>query len=180
MTLIGQTKTLLAVAALLLVIYLFFYRQQAIDDNGGAYYSYTVGDDIAPTLDSPSDIEYTFGDSGHTIDWSPIDVRPSSYEVFVNDVSTYTGSWNDTSEHILLDVDGLAVGEYNFTCVVYDEAGNTAADTVIVTVVASTTTPTTSTTGQPADLTPLLVVVVVGAIGILLVVFVIMPKMKKS
>jgi len=141
---------------------------------------FTVVDTTNPVLDSPSDIEYALGDTGNEIDWAPTDVRPSSYEVFIDDVSTFTGSWNDTSEHIILDVDGLAIGSYNYTCVVYDEAGNSVSDTVIVNVVAQPTSPTTSGTGPPADLTPLLIVVVVGAVGILLVVFVIMPKMKKS
>ncbi|MFW9840316.1 MAG: Ig-like domain-containing protein, partial [Candidatus Thorarchaeota archaeon] len=106
---------------------------------------FTVVDTIDPVLNSPSDIEYTFGDSGNSIDWNATDIRPSSYEVFVDDVSTFTGSWNDTSEHIILDVDGLAVGTYNYTCVVYDEAGNSATDTVIVTVDEVATTPTTTT-----------------------------------
>ena len=158
---------------------------------------FTVVDTIDPVLNSPSDIEYTFGDIGNSIDWNGTDIRPSSYEVFVDDVSTFTGSWNDTSEHIVIDVDGLAAAIYNYTCVVYDEAGNIAVDTVFVTVEAApttttpstttptttsptTTTPTTSDTGPPADLTPLVVVAVVGVVGILLVVFVVIPRMKKA
>ena len=158
---------------------------------------FTVVDTIDPVLNSPSDIEYTFGEIGNSIDWNGTDIRPSSYEVFVDDVSTFTGSWNDTSEHIVIDVDGLAAAIYNYTCVVYDEAGNIAVDTVFVTVEAApttttpstttptttsptTTTPTTSDTGPPADLTPLVVVAVVGVVGILLVVFVVIPRMKKA
>ncbi|MGY5881915.1 MAG: Ig-like domain-containing protein, partial [Candidatus Thorarchaeota archaeon] len=94
----------------------------------------TVVDTTLPVLDTPGDFDYTVGELGQTIDWNPTDLRPASYEVFVDTISTYTGLWNSSSEHIVIDVDGLAVGIYNYTCVVTDDGGNSVADTVIVTV----------------------------------------------
>jgi len=152
---------------------------------------FTVVDTIDPVLDSPADVEYTVGATGNAIDWNPTDVRPSSYDVLIDSVSTYTGTWNESSEHLVIDVDGLDVGLYNYTCVVYDDAGNSASDTVFVTVNAETTTTTTTTTTTsttttttnsttPADLTPLLIVAIVGVIGVILIVFVVLPKMRKT
>ncbi|TFH08335.1 MAG: hypothetical protein E4H14_06630 [Candidatus Thorarchaeota archaeon] len=152
----------------------------------------TVVDTIDPGLDSPGDVAFTVGAPGPIIDWNPTDIRPASYEVFVDTVSTYTGLWNHTSEHLVMDLDGLAVGTYNYTCVVADDGGNTAVDTVIVTVSAEATTPTTTTTttttpttsttptGTGDIVTPLLIVISIGGVGILLVVFVVLPKMKKT
>ena len=142
---------------------------------------FTVVDTIAPVLDSPADVAYTVGSTGNVIDWNPTDLRPNSYEVFVDGVSTYSGSWNLTSEHIVINVDGNSVGSYNYTCVVHDEAGNSATDTVFVNVQASTTTtPTTSTTGSVDLLTPLLIVAAIGVVGVLLVIFIVIPKMKQK
>jgi hypothetical protein len=140
---------------------------------------FTVVDTISPALNAPADVAYTVGETGNVIDWNPTDVRPNSYEVFVDGVSTYSGSWNSTSEHIVINVDGHPVGSYNYTCVAYDDAGNSAIDTVFVTVqAASATTTTTSTTGGEDLLTPLLIVASIGAVVILLVIFVAIPKMK--
>ncbi|MFW9869132.1 MAG: Ig-like domain-containing protein [Candidatus Thorarchaeota archaeon] len=145
---------------------------------------FTVVDTILPVIDSPTDVEYTAGETGNVIDWDPTDLRPSSYEVFVDDVSTFTGSWNDTSEHIVIDVDGLAAGSYNYPCVVYDDAGNIAADTVIVTVneiVTTTTTPTTSTTTPqppPGDQTMILIITGAGVVVIFILVVLLRQKSK--
>jgi hypothetical protein len=159
---------------------------------------FTVVDTDDPVLDSPTDVQFDEGDPGHSIDWNPTDARPTSYEVFVDEISTYTGTWNESSEHVVISLDGLAVGVYNYTCVVYDEAGNYAADTVMVTVneVAITTTSDTTTTASGSTdtdtetttgptgggdlLSPILIVGIIGVVGIVLIVFVVLPKMKKS
>jgi hypothetical protein len=108
---------------------------------------FTVVDTISPVLDSPDDVEFTVGETGYTIDWDPTDIRPASFEVFVEGVRTFTGVWNASSEHIVVELDGLSVGTYNYTCVVFDDAGNSVFDTVIVTV---NELPTTSTATTPS------------------------------
>ena len=111
---------------------------------------FTLVDTIDPVLDSPEDVEFTVGETGFSIIWSPTDIRPASYDVLIEGVSTYTGPWNDSAENIFVNLDGLSVGTYNYTCVVTDGGGNTAVDTVIVTVndmvITTTTTTATSTT----------------------------------
>ena len=144
-------------------------------------------DTLDPVLDSPDDVEFTVGESGNNIDWDPTDNRPASYEVFVDTISTYTGLWNSSSEHIVIDLDDLAVGTYNYTCVVYDDAGNIHSDRVIVTVnevvttPTTTTTPTSGTTTPPptgGDMTMILIVAGAGVAGILVIVVVLWMKKK--
>lgn len=142
---------------------------QTIDDNSGFMYTYTVGDDLDPILDSPDDVEFTVGETGNNIDWNPTDDNPASYDVFVDEVSTYTGPWNSSSEHIIIDLDDLAIGTYNFTCVVYDVVGNDIADTVIVTVTATTPGP-----GDPLGM--ILILAGVGAVAIIIIVVVMLKK----
>jgi hypothetical protein len=139
-----------------------------------------VVDSTHPILDTPDDVEFTVGETGNTIDWLPSDSRPTSYEVFVNSVSTFSGDWNASSEHIVVNLDGLIVGSYNYTCVVYDEGGNSAIDTVIVTVNDVVTTPTTTTTTPPppGDMTMLLVLAGAG-VAVVIVVIVVLQMKKK-
>lgn len=165
----------------------------SVHDNVGNYMSkthyITVVDNEFPVLDSPADVDFTVGEVGYTIDWDPTDIRPSYYEVFIEDVLSYTGNWNASSEHVIINLDGSAVGTYNYTCVVYDEAGNSAVDTVIVTVneVAVTTTTTTTTITTPTGNTtppppgdmPLILVVAGAGVASVIIVIVLMQRKKK-
>ncbi|MFQ5832796.1 MAG: hypothetical protein ACE5H4_08855, partial [Candidatus Thorarchaeota archaeon] len=88
----------------------------------------------APTLDAPLDIVYNEGDTGISIDWSPSDLHPVSYEIFRDGILVRSGAWNSSSEVITISVSGLVVGQYNFTIVVYDIGSNSATDMVLVSV----------------------------------------------
>jgi hypothetical protein len=119
-------------------------------------------DKTAPVLNHPDDIHYFEGSSsGETITWAPSDDYPLSYEVLVDGVVLMSGDWNSSSESIAVPVWGLDAGEYNYTIEVSDFAGNTAVDTVVVTV-------------QPPDIFagPMLYILIAGA-GILIIVVVV-------
>ena len=98
----------------------------------------TVEDTTPPELDHPIDVTYIEGDTGNRILWNPSDLSPSSYEVLRNGSIARSGGW-DGSE-IEISVDGLVIGQYNYTLVVYDYSGNFASDEVLVTVTQSTIT----------------------------------------
>jgi hypothetical protein len=114
----------------------------------------------SPTTDHPDDITYLQGQLGNNITWHASDDNPSSYEILIDGILTRSGLWNITNEAITIVVDGLAVGDYNFTLVVQDIRGNSASDEVMVTVQAPTVLPL------------VLISVVVGA-GILIVLAVV-------
>ncbi|NWF95633.1 MAG: hypothetical protein HXY34_05790 [Candidatus Thorarchaeota archaeon] len=119
-----------------------------------------VFDGTAPTVNSPSDINYNESTTGHSITWDPSDLHPHSYAIYLNGTPVRSGLWNSSSEVIVISVDGLLRGTYNYTLVVTDIDNNTAADTVIVTVAppptttVTTTTTTTTTTAPNATTTP--------------------------
>lgn len=109
-----------------------------LDDSGNSVTDtvfVSVIDITYPTIDSPSDFEYTEGSMGHTITWSPSDNNPDAYEVLKNGTMIHSGIWNGSG--INVNLDGLNAGVYNYTLVVYDESGNSASDTVFVTVIES-------------------------------------------
>lgn len=108
-------------------------------------------EDILPYLDHPSDIEYTAGESGYAILWSPSDDFPALYEVLKDGVLFDSGPW-DGSE-ISVSVNGLLPGVYNYTLTVWDLSGNSASDTVFVTVLEEsvTTADTTQITTETSS-----------------------------
>jgi hypothetical protein len=142
-----------------------------------------VYDEIIPTINHPDDVQYEVGETGFSITWTPIDDYPGSYEIFQNGTIVASGDWNTTSEDINIMVDGLAIGTYNYTIVIYDQAGNSVNDTVIVQVLpittttpSTTTSPTSTTTTPPPDNT--LTIILIGGIAVGIVIVVIILKKK--
>jgi len=123
-------------------------------------------DETPPTIDSPPDIEYQVYSTGHSISWTPYDENPISFSVKANGVTILSGGWN--GQPIVVNVDCLIPGSYVYICTVFDKGGNSATDSVTVSVTGevittttdtstttttdttSTTTSTTSTGGGPA------------------------------
>lgn len=111
----------------------------------------------SPTLNHPADIEYTAGQTGNSITWSPSDEYPGSYQILLDGSILRSGTWNSTTESIVAVVDGHAVGEYNYTVIVADVRGNTAVDEVMVTVV-------------PPPFDPMIAVIAIAAAGVVIVI----------
>jgi ABC-type transport system substrate-binding protein len=83
-------------------------------------------------LSSPADITFTYQDLNHTISWQAYSSSPDSYELYRNSTLISSGDWNGSD--LSCSLIGLEIGIYNFTLVVYHEAGNSASDTVWVKV----------------------------------------------
>jgi hypothetical protein len=96
---------------------------------------FTVVDTTVPEFSMTPSIVMELGQTGVHAIWDPTDLRPDSYEVFVDEVLTYSGNWNSSFETIRVLLDGLPLGSYNYTCVVYDDGGNSVSEEIQVTVV---------------------------------------------
>ncbi|MEM4735625.1 MAG: NosD domain-containing protein [Candidatus Thorarchaeota archaeon] len=111
----------------------------SIPGSAGSVDHYPVACAISPpVLDHPADLEYEFGTTGHTIVWTPYDSNPDRYEIRRDGSTVESGYWNGSK--IVLVVDGLPVGVYNYTVIVYDTYANWASDMVYV-IVVDTTSP---------------------------------------
>ncbi len=110
----------------------------------------TIFDGTVPVIDHPSDISYNETSTGNTITWNIVDTNSRNYTVYL-DGAPYVGYDNQTwsSGALIVDIDGLLKGTYNFTLVIQDESDFTNSDTVIVTVYDGTFPATTS----PEDIT---------------------------
>jgi hypothetical protein len=92
---------------------------------------------MLPSLSAPPDQDWTAGSTGHDISWTPTDtsvMTPTAYTVYCGSVGIQTGTWFSGSP-ITLNIDGLAIGTYTFTCVINDGfPGSNASDSVVVAV----------------------------------------------
>ena len=82
----------------------------------------------------PENFQYSEGTIGHTIGWMAADTNPSAYTIYKNGTLVDIGTWASKSP-IVISIDGLTIGKYYFTLVISDLFGNSAMDTVLVTVV---------------------------------------------
>jgi len=87
---------------------------------------------VIPYLNQPDDFYISEGTLGTEILWTPIDLNPLGYEIYQDGVLILSGSWNSSGEVMAVLVEGLALGDYNFTIFVIDTDTNNATDTVWV------------------------------------------------
>ncbi len=96
----------------------------------------SIQDTTNPSIDHPDDLTYEEGSTGHILKWNPSDVYPESFRVERNGIWVAGGPWH--GEPVIIDIDGLTTGSYEYICIVYDETGNWVEDSVKVTVIDTT------------------------------------------
>jgi parallel beta-helix repeat protein len=148
-------------------------------DNHPFFWDYIPPDNTDPIINHPADIEYEEGSTGHSITWALFDEYPSKYEVYRDHNLIESRIWNGSN--IVIDIDGLNAGVYNYTLVVYDKIGNSASDSVYVTVVSLVVTTTTSTTPTtPFDHTFLMASVLVTVTALVLILIIVFLHKKNK
>ncbi len=129
-----------------------------------------INDDLAPTIDSPEDITLEYNSVGSNIIWTPQDEYPDTYTVTRNGTTIVSDSWDGSM--IILNLDGLEVGIYDFEVTAVDCSGLSASDVVRVTIESNTD----GILPLPfADL-----VLITGAIAGAIVVVVVVIKKRKT
>ncbi len=118
-------------------------------NNTNSFVSFvTVIEATIPSLTTPSDLRLELGSTGWHVNWTVTDVESGIYEIYQNGTLIASGGWNSGDE-LVISLDSLTIGVYNYTLVVTDIFGVTTSDTVIVTVV-NEVGPTVS---SPQDIT---------------------------
>jgi hypothetical protein len=129
--LLSQDVTLLSPAT-------YFFRIRAFDVNGFAGEWSNIQtmivsrDTTIPLIDSPVDIIYEEASTGNTRVWNPTDLNPDHYEVYCDGYLVESGFW--TGGPLVVSVDGLQLGNYSWTVVVFDTYDNWVSDTLFVTI----------------------------------------------
>ncbi|MDF1540777.1 MAG: hypothetical protein P1Q69_17910, partial [Candidatus Thorarchaeota archaeon] len=105
----------------------------------------TYVDSTGPSITGQDDFIYELGDSP-LISWSWTELNPKNYTIYENDsLAVFSTSFSGDIEHTL---DGLTVGKWNITLIIYDDSGHFETDELWVTV-EDTTDPTSP--DFPAD-----------------------------
>jgi hypothetical protein len=104
---------------------------------------------LAPSIDTPSDIICEEGVLGYSITWDPRSATPNTYNITFDDILVREGKWNSTHENISVSLSGLSIGSYNYTLTVIDSFNQTSSDTVAVFVES----PTAPIVNHPANIT---------------------------
>jgi parallel beta-helix repeat protein len=134
----------------------------SISGSAGSVDKYPFGMEIS--INHPADMNYTAGSTGYFINWTLSGSFPDQYVVYRNGSSVGSGDWE--SFVVLVTVDGLGAGIYNYTLLVTDESGNRAVDTVIVSVLQ-----------VPTGYDPMLILGVgIGAVAVIILVVVIRKR----
>ena len=139
-----------------------------------------IEDDTAPTIDHPDDVIMAEGTLGNVIIWTPVDDNPYEYSVMINGSTVETGPWMGGS--IVISLDGLTVGVYEFELTAYDGAYNSVTDSVLVHVLpaGSAISNITTTTTPPAGLDPLIIILILaGGAGTVIIVVILYRIHKK-
>ena len=109
-------------------------------DNSFSFFSdkdvsltYDITQNKAPTINSPSDIKYKEGDNEYSIIWIGHDLNPDYYILSKNGNTVNTSDWSDGATITQKLVD-LKAGTYTYEMQLYDTAGLSVTDSVVVTV----------------------------------------------
>ncbi len=82
---------------------------------------------------SSNNISYYYGDTGNVIEWTIGDENPDTYMLLIDGEISLLESWSSNMT-LTINIDGLFVGTYNFTLILYDTDGNINYEIVVVTV----------------------------------------------
>ncbi|MHA2299172.1 MAG: DUF7948 domain-containing protein [Candidatus Hodarchaeales archaeon] len=121
-----------------LIIGTYNYTVVFTDSSGNANSTQTwviVVDDLAPSISSaPANLTYTVNTIGHNLSWIATDNAPSNYTVERDGSPVAGGAWA-SGIPVVVDVDGLVIGTYNYTVVFTDNSGNATSNQTWVIVV---------------------------------------------
>ncbi|TXT56113.1 MAG: exported protein of unknown function [Candidatus Thorarchaeota archaeon] len=95
----------------------------------------TVVDHQDPIIDTFGNSAYQYMTTGHWLNFTCYDDHPDSYEFYANDA--LIDSWDWTGEDLGFNIDGYAIGVWNFTLLLNDTSGNMASESAFITVYES-------------------------------------------
>ncbi len=136
--------------------------------NATSYVNVTVLVDATfPTITSPGDISYEFGDEGYEILWHAYDSNPKNYSIsavilyndtlygnysefhtFIDKVEPNWTFSDPNGGNIIANVDGLFLGNYTITLTLFDDFGRMTNDSVNVTVYRDVRAPIITSSGD--------------------------------
>ncbi len=116
----------------------------ADDQNGNSEFDsvmLTIYEAVDPVIDGPDDLEYYFTETGYTLQWNITDEYMNNYTITLDGDDLSSGELDPDSPFILISVDGLSIGVHVYIFMANDTSGNSATDSVTVTVIIDNVAP---------------------------------------
>jgi parallel beta-helix repeat protein len=98
---------------------------------------FVLFDTTPPVISNESDLFISETSTGNNISWTVADLNPDTFYIYKNDSMILNGSWVGNNS-LMIMVDGLIPGMWNYTIVIYDLRGLYTVDTVLVFVIDTT------------------------------------------
>ncbi len=96
--------------------------------------------DNPPSVSEPNDVEFIFGTPNMNIQWDCQDDDPDTYELYQNGILIDTQDWSSLNP-IIVNLDNLAIGVYEYYIKVSDQAGNVVISAIVTVNVLDDTNP---------------------------------------
>ena len=93
-----------------------------------------IYENVTPVLSHPDDVTFYFTETGYSIQWNVTEDNPDMYVIEQDGEDVKSGTIDPENPFVTFSLNGLAIGVYTFTITVNDTSGNTATDSVTVTV----------------------------------------------
>ena len=98
-------------------------------------------ENVTPVIEGPGPVQIFFSETGHSLSWNVTDDYVNMYKILDNDTLVESGTIDPEEPVIQISIDNLAIGVHNFSLYANDTSGNTAINSVLVTVIGDTTAP---------------------------------------
>ncbi|MHA2151937.1 MAG: hypothetical protein ACXAAQ_08155 [Candidatus Thorarchaeota archaeon] len=98
-------------------------------------------ENVTPVIEGPEPVQFYFSETGYSLSWNVSDEYLNMYEILLDDDDFDDGTINPDNPIITISLNGLEIGVHNFTMYANDTSGNTAMDSVLVTVLGDDIVP---------------------------------------
>ncbi|MHA1588673.1 MAG: MSCRAMM family protein [Candidatus Thorarchaeota archaeon] len=92
----------------------------------------TIREVDMPVVVGPESAEYTFTETGNTIQWNITDEYLNMYTVYRGSAEVESGDINPDEPFVVISIDGLSIGTYEYMLSANDTSGNIATHNVTV------------------------------------------------
>jgi hypothetical protein len=100
-----------------------------------------IYENVTPVIEGPSPIEFYYTTTGKSLSWNVTDEFVNKYRITDNDTEFASGVISTEPPVVTINLNGLNIGVHNFTLYANDTSGNTAVNSVLVTVLRDNIAP---------------------------------------
>lgn len=101
----------------------------------------TIREDVLPVIDGPDDLEFYWTETGYTLRWNVTEDNMHKYTISLDDDEIEGGYLNPDLPFVEITLNNLGAGLHEYIFMANDTSGNSASDSVNVTVLTDDLAP---------------------------------------